>query len=184
MPLNCSDPRSHPRALMTSTHYFTSVCYSICFCIAFIGNGIMFLILVRFVTLLVFSRAISKSKHYSLSDALRGVLHGLGWDSHFFLDLFFLYLEINVLILNTGIHLRAVQRQILLLLTLIFSRPSWVSCNFVSFMLHSIWGFFVSHFHAFLYIYMYANKNALWARHVHLSVRLSAARPFQPPNRL
>ncbi|VDM09652.1 unnamed protein product [Wuchereria bancrofti] len=47
MSLNCSDPRSHPRAILTSMHYFTFICYSICFCIAFIGNGTMFLILIR-----------------------------------------------------------------------------------------------------------------------------------------
>ncbi|CAG9537576.1 unnamed protein product [Cercopithifilaria johnstoni] len=47
MSLNCSDPRSHPRAILISIHYFTFICYSICFCIAFIGNGTMFLILIR-----------------------------------------------------------------------------------------------------------------------------------------
>uniref|UniRef100_A0A0R3S392 G_PROTEIN_RECEP_F1_2 domain-containing protein n=1 Tax=Elaeophora elaphi TaxID=1147741 RepID=A0A0R3S392_9BILA len=47
MPLNCSDSRSHLRTALTSMHYFTFICYSICFCIAFIGNGTMFLILVR-----------------------------------------------------------------------------------------------------------------------------------------
>ncbi|VDK80700.1 unnamed protein product [Onchocerca ochengi] len=47
MSLNCSDPRSHPRTVLTSMHYFTFICYSICFCIAFVGNGTMFLILIR-----------------------------------------------------------------------------------------------------------------------------------------
>ncbi|KAL3998312.1 7 transmembrane receptor (rhodopsin family) protein [Acanthocheilonema viteae] len=47
MSLNCSDPRSHPRSTLTSMHYFTFICYSICFCFAFIGNGTMFLILIR-----------------------------------------------------------------------------------------------------------------------------------------
>ncbi|VDM25917.1 unnamed protein product [Toxocara canis] len=47
MLLNCSDPRSYPRAMMSSSAYLTSVCYCICFCIALVGNFTMFVILVR-----------------------------------------------------------------------------------------------------------------------------------------
>ncbi|VDK41927.1 unnamed protein product [Anisakis simplex] len=47
MHLNCSDPRSYPRAVMSSSAYLTSICYCICFCIAFVGNFTMFIILVR-----------------------------------------------------------------------------------------------------------------------------------------
>ncbi|VDN58948.1 unnamed protein product [Dracunculus medinensis] len=47
MDLNCSDPRAHPKTSMTFSAYLTSVCYFICFCIAFVGNSTMFLILIR-----------------------------------------------------------------------------------------------------------------------------------------
>lgn len=47
MPLNCSDLRSHPRTILTSIHYFVFICYSTCFFVAFVGNGTMFLILIR-----------------------------------------------------------------------------------------------------------------------------------------
>uniref|UniRef100_A0A0M3HS71 G_PROTEIN_RECEP_F1_2 domain-containing protein n=1 Tax=Ascaris lumbricoides TaxID=6252 RepID=A0A0M3HS71_ASCLU len=47
MLMNCSDPRSYPRAVMSSSAYLTAVCYCICFCIALVGNFTMFVILVR-----------------------------------------------------------------------------------------------------------------------------------------